>query len=127
MTPMPLNHVSQSGHLTDVDASPLPKPRVWRSLRQLWCRHPHTVITPKTADMPAHVVCESCGWREPVIASTPRGTRTWDSSRDERRYEREKERRSVAEEQRRIAIARLSPEAPARRSDVSEATSSPSR
>ncbi|HWB30436.1 MAG TPA: hypothetical protein VG736_08045 [Vicinamibacterales bacterium] len=78
---------------------------LWRSLRRFWCRHRHTVITPKTGGMPAHVVCASCGWREPVMASAPQATRTWDSTRDEARYEREKQRRIAAEAQRQIAVA----------------------
>lgn len=64
----------------------------------------------KTADMPAHTVCESCGWREPVMAVVPRGTRTWDSTRDEARYLREKERRIAAEAQRQFAtVLRAAP------------------
>jgi len=47
--------------------------------------------------MPAHIVCLTCGWREPVDAASPIATRTWDSTRDEVRYEREKERRAKAE------------------------------
>jgi hypothetical protein len=56
--------------------------------------------------MPAHVVCASCGWREPVSAPVPQGTRTWDSSRDEERYQREKKRRAMVEEQLQVAVAR---------------------
>jgi hypothetical protein len=47
--------------------------------------------------MPPHTVCLTCGWREPVDAASPVGTRTWDSTRDEARYEREKQRRAKAE------------------------------
>ena len=75
--------------------SDAPVAGVWRSLRNLWCRHRETITTPKTPTMPAHIVCQSCGWREPVLASVPQGTRTWDSSRDEERYQREKKRREL--------------------------------
>ena len=80
---------------------------LWRSLTHLWCRHPETTITPKTGAMPAHVVCQSCGWREPLMASVPLGTRTWDSSRDEARYHREKRRRALIEDQKQLVIAQL--------------------
>ncbi|MEO8070449.1 MAG: hypothetical protein ABI652_03535 [Acidobacteriota bacterium] len=79
-------------------------------LRRLWCRHEHTVVTAKTEAMPAHVVCEDCGWREPVMAASPKATRSWDSTRDEARYEREKKRRLAAEQRRLVATAvRTSP------------------
>lgn len=67
--------------------------------------------------MPAHVVCDVCGWREPVMAATPKGTRTWDSSRDEARYQREKMRRDAVEAQRhQVTARRAAPERlPARR------------
>lgn len=65
--------------------------------------------------MPAHVLCLSCGWREPVPASAPQGTRTWDSSRDEERYLREKKRREAIEARRQQVIARLASPQPARR------------
>ena len=79
--------------------------RLWRSVRHLWCRHANTTITAKTLAMPAHVVCEDCGWREPVRAALPQGTRTWDSSRDDARYEREKRRRLALEQQRQVVHA----------------------
>jgi hypothetical protein len=82
-----------------------PAPGLWRALKHLWCRHASTIITAKTDDMPAHVVCQSCGWREPVMADTPQGTRTWDSSRDEARYQLEKKRRAAAERRRAKVIA----------------------
>jgi hypothetical protein len=86
----------------------------WRLVKALWCRHTETAVTPKTdSSMPAHLVCQSCGWREPVVASVPRGTRTWDSSRDEARYEREKRRRAQMEVQKQEAIAQWA--APAER------------
>jgi hypothetical protein len=83
---------------------------LWQSVQRLWCRHPRTIITSKTESMPAHRVCEACGWREPVQASMPHGTRTWDSSRDEARYTQEKLRREAFEEQRqRIVALRTTP------------------
>lgn len=88
------------------DLASIPGSNLWRSIRNLWCQHHQTVTTPKTDRMPAHVVCESCGWREPVLASVPQGTRTWDSSRDEERYQREKKRRAVVEEQLQSVVAR---------------------
>ncbi|MCC7010041.1 MAG: hypothetical protein IT184_14635 [Acidobacteria bacterium] len=69
-------------------------------------------MTPKTADMPAHIVCRSCGWREPVIPGAPIGTRTWDSSRDEYRYLREKKRRAALDEQKQDVLARSTSPAP---------------
>lgn len=87
----------------------------WRSIRNLWCSHRRTIVTPKTAGMPAHVVCQSCGWREPVLAAAPQATRTWDSSRDEERYEREKKRRAAVEEQMQSVIAQRATPEPARR------------
>jgi hypothetical protein len=80
---------------------------LWQSLQRLWCQHHNTSITSKTDTMPAHIVCDSCGWREPVMATMPRGTRTWDSSRDEARYEREKRRRLAIEQQKQIAMAQM--------------------
>ena len=80
---------------------------LWRTLRQYWCRHRFTIITPKTDAMPAHTVCQSCGWREPIIGARPTATRTWDSTRDDARYEREKKRRAAAEHQRQLALAQL--------------------
>ena len=80
---------------------------VWHSVRRLWCSHRNTTTTTRTATMPAHVVCRSCGWREPVLAPAPQGTRTWDSSRDEARYQLEKKRREAVEEQRQQVMARL--------------------
>jgi hypothetical protein len=91
----------------DASGLGLPATNVWRALRHLWCQHRETVVTPKTQTMPAHVVCRACGWREPVMASTPKGTRTWDSTRDEDRYEREKQRRVAAEQQRQMAVSQL--------------------
>ncbi|MEO7190025.1 MAG: hypothetical protein ABI051_03110 [Vicinamibacterales bacterium] len=81
---------------------------IWQSLRHLWCHHRRTIITPKTEAMPAHVVCQACGWREPLLATAPKATRTWDSTRDEARYVRDKKRRVAAEEQRQVAVAQLS-------------------
>lgn len=77
----------------------------WQSVRKLWCRHPRTIITSKTITMPAHRVCEACGWREPLQPSMPHGTRTWDSSRDEARYAQEKQRRIAFEEQHQRVVA----------------------
>jgi hypothetical protein len=57
--------------------------------------------------MPAHTVCLTCGWREPVDATSPVATRTWDSTRDEARYEREKQRRARVELQRTQVIREL--------------------
>jgi hypothetical protein len=88
-----------------VDTTGANAPGLWRSLKHLWCRHSSTIITAKTDGMPAHVVCQSCGWREPVMADTPQGTRTWDSSRDEARYQSEKKRRTAAERRRAKVIA----------------------
>ena len=62
--------------------------------------------------MPAHTVCLACGWREALIAAAPKATRTWDSTRDEARYEREKKRRTVSEQQRQLALAQLTSPAP---------------
>jgi hypothetical protein len=84
-----------------------PSTGLWQSIRHLWCRHGETFTTPKTDTMPAHLVCRACGWREPVIASMPQGTRTWDSSRDEARYQLEKKRREAFEEQRQMVMAKL--------------------
>lgn len=106
----------------------VPATGLWQSLRALWCSHQDTFVTAKTSAMPAHAVCASCGWREPVAATMPQGTRTWDSSRDEERYQREKKRRTVVEEQLQSAVARratpgTSPRASrgrARRSNVLE-------
>lgn len=94
--------VRRSGDLAD-----LPAPSMWRSIRSLWCQHSETFVTRKTAAMPAHTVCAACGWREPVVASVPQGVRTWDSSRDSERYEREKKRRVQLEERRQMAIAEI--------------------
>jgi hypothetical protein len=63
--------------------------------------------------MPAHRVCDACGWREPVQPTLPHGTRTWDVSRDDARYAREKRRRDVYEEQRLRAVAMRATPAPA--------------
>ncbi len=79
---------------------------VWQSIKYLWCRHTHTTVTPKRDGMPAHVVCQSCGWREPIMAAMPLATRTWDSSRDEERYQFEKRRRVALEQQRQIVMAK---------------------
>jgi len=80
----------------------------WRALRQSWCRHDRTTVIAKTADMPAHEVCDACGWREAVIASAPPvAARTWDSTRDERRYARDKQRRLTLEKRRQTAIVQL--------------------
>lgn len=87
----------------------VPATSLWQSIAHLWCRHRETVMIPKREGMPAHIECVSCGWREPVIAGRPQGVRTWDSTRDEARYEREKKRRAQADEQRRLlAVASLS-------------------
>jgi hypothetical protein len=87
---------------------------LWKSIKHLWCRHSRTITTPKTDTMPAHVVCQSCGWREPVLAPAPQGTRTWDSSRDEARYQLEKKRRAALEEQRQLVVAKLATPNPRR-------------
>ena len=79
---------------------------MWQSIKHLWCRHRDTVVTPRVDGMPPHVVCRSCGWREPVMASAPLGTRTWDSSRDEARYQLQKKRRAAVEEQRQVVVAK---------------------
>lgn len=63
--------------------------------------------------MPAHEVCLACGFRTPVAATRPQGTRTWDSSRDEERYEREKRRRQAVEAKKQTVASQLS--APAAR------------
>jgi len=99
---------------TNRNEPPQPASTLWRSLRHLWCRHRETAITPKVDGMPAHVVCTSCGWREPVLATMPQGTRTWDSSRDEARYQLEKKRRTAFEEQRQLVMAKLATPAPRR-------------
>jgi hypothetical protein len=83
----------------------VPPATMWRLLRYLWCRHRQTIVTPKTTLMPAHTVCQSCGWREPVEAHLPKATSTWDSTRDEARYEREKRRRLAIEQQKQSALA----------------------
>jgi anaerobic selenocysteine-containing dehydrogenase len=87
---------------------------LWSSLKLLWCRHRDTATTPKAPGMPAHIVCRSCGWREPLLASVPQGTRTWDSTRDEARYQLEKRRREAVEAQRQMVVARLATPAPRR-------------
>ncbi len=97
-----------SEHTHSLAATPIPGAALWRSLRHLWCRHRDTTLTPKSATMPAHRLCTACGWREPVIAEMPKATSTWDSTRDEDRYEREKKRRNAIENQRRTAIAQMS-------------------
>lgn len=84
-----------------------PEPSLWRTVKHLWCKHQSTFRTPKTETMPAHVVCRSCGWREPVAATLPAGTRTWDSSRDEARYDREKKRREAIAMQKQLVEAQL--------------------
>ena len=88
---------------------------LWRSIRNLWCRHRQTIVAPKMAGMPAHVVCQACGWREPVLAAAPRATRTWDSSRDEERYQREKKRRAAVEQQLQSVVAKRATPEPAGR------------
>jgi hypothetical protein len=85
---------------------------LWHSLRSLWCRHRETAIAPKADGMPAHVVCQTCGWREPVMAAAPQATRTWDSSRDEARYRLEKKRRAAVDEQRQLVMAKLATPGP---------------
>jgi hypothetical protein len=95
---------------TAVDTQALftpPEPSLWRAVKHLWCKHQNTFRTQKTDTMPAHVVCRSCGWREPVIANQPVGTRTWDSSRDEARYERDKKRREAIATQKQSVEAQL--------------------
>src|SRR5262245_19609837 len=74
-----------------------PGPTLWQLIRRRWCHHAQRTITPRTAIMPAHTICLTCGWREPVDAISPMATRTWDSTRDEARYEREKKRRAQVE------------------------------
>jgi hypothetical protein len=117
-----MSSIQSASTATPVNAHPGPS-GVWQSIKHLWCRHTTTLITPKTDTMPAHVVCQSCGWREPVLASAPpQGTRTWDSSRDEARYQIEKKRREAVEEQRQMVMARLATPTPrrARRSRTSD-------
>jgi hypothetical protein len=104
----------QYSHTLHNEPPQRPSAGLWQSIRHLWCRHPETVTTPKTNGMPAHMVCQACGWREPIIASTPQGTRTWDSSRDEARYQLEKKRREAFEEQRQMVMAKLAMPAPRR-------------
>jgi hypothetical protein len=104
--------VSQLQSAIPEDVGTLPV-TLWRSLRYLWCTHRRTTVTPKTDLMPAHVVCDACGWREPVIATAPpKATRTWDSTRDEARYEREKRRRLAIEQQKQSAMAQWGVSAP---------------
>ena len=79
------------------NAEPVLELGFWSAIRGLWCRHPRTYQTNRTATMPPHVVCLSCGWREPVEVARPTATRTWDSSRDAARYERQKRRREALE------------------------------
>jgi hypothetical protein len=81
---------------------------VWQSFRRPWCKHSHMIVTPRTLEMPSHKVCETCGFREPVDVAPPQAIRTWDSTRDEDRYEREKKRRIAAEQKRQVAISQLS-------------------
>jgi hypothetical protein len=57
--------------------------------------------------MPAHTVCVACGFRTPVEAALPQGTRTWDSSRDEERYEREKRRRQAVDVKKQAAASQM--------------------
>jgi hypothetical protein len=104
----------QHSHTLPSESQQRPSPWLWQSLRHLWCRHRETFTTPKTDSMPAHLVCQACGWREPIIASMPQGTRTWDSSRDEARYQLEKKRREAFEEQRQMVMAKLAMPAPRR-------------
>ena len=66
--------------------------------------------------MPAHTVCLACGWREPVQPAIPHAVRTWDSTRDEVRYQLEKKRRAAIEHQRLLAEARMATPARVRRS-----------
>lgn len=95
-------------------AEPHLRRTILQTVRSLWCRHRRTVTTPKTPDMPAHAVCLSCGWREPLLPAAPQGTRTWDLSRDEKRYRLEKRRRERIEQQRLAAEAQLTLPAPVR-------------
>jgi hypothetical protein len=89
--------------MTDFQVLPM-----WqRALRRWRCQHEQTIVTPRTTTMPAHTVCQSCGWREPVAATMPASTRTWDSSRDEERYTREKRRRAALETQRQVLVSRI--------------------
>ena len=74
-------------------------------VRSLWCRHRETLIVERTEAMPAHTVCRGCGWREPVEAAPPKAYRTWDSTRDEARYQREKRRRDALALQRQAVEA----------------------
>ena len=96
------------------------EPRQYRTLaqtvRSFWCRHPRVVTTEKAPGMPAHTVCVACGWREPVAPAVPQGVRTWDSTRDEARYQLEKKRRAMIEHQRQLAEARMATPPRTRRS-----------
>jgi len=94
-----------TGESPNIDG--MPKESLWRSMRRLWCSHSRTIVTPRTDLMPPHVVCQLCGWREPAPTTPPQGVRTWDSSRDEARYARDKRRRAALELQRQEAVARL--------------------
>lgn len=101
------SHRQEPDQSQSVAGLQVPAAGLWRTLKHLWCRHRDTITTPKRLDMPAHVVCRSCGWREPVLAGAPAATRTWDSSRDEARYQLEKKRRTELEHQRQLMISRL--------------------
>jgi hypothetical protein len=89
------------------DQTPYPSRTVVQILRSFWCAHHDTVTHARAAGMPAHLECRTCAWREPVPPALPQGTRTWDSSRDEARYQAEKRRRAAAEQQRLLAQVRL--------------------
>jgi hypothetical protein len=91
----------------------IPKRTLWRAMRRLWCRHAHTVVTARAGIIPPHLVCEACGWREPMLAEAPKATRTWDSTRDETRYLSQKKRRVVLEQQKQSVISQRSAPTPA--------------
>jgi hypothetical protein len=97
----------------------LETPSFWQVFKRRWCRHPLMIRTERTAQMPAHDVCQVCGWREPVFASLPQSSRTWDSSRDSKRVTRDRRRRVALESQRLAIAARRAtpgePDAPRRR------------
>jgi hypothetical protein len=101
--------MSSAEYVSTPQEPPIGRPFL-ASIRSIWCRHRKTVTVPKSPGMPAHTVCVSCGWREPVLPATPRGTRTWDSSRDEARYlEQKRQREAIEARQQLVTAARAVP------------------
>lgn len=98
---------SDNTNCGNLDGAGVPEQTLWQSVRSLWCRHSQTIVTPRTALMPPHVVCQTCGWREPAETHRPQGVRTWDSSRDEARYLREKRRRAALESRKQSVASQL--------------------